>query len=54
MIYELVQGHRFQDMTTTIQSEHIIALCSLVASTQRCYGLWRLREVNSGMGISFH
>ncbi|KAK7318364.1 hypothetical protein RJT34_03063 [Clitoria ternatea] len=39
------QGHHFKDMSKMIQSEQIVAFCSLIASIQRCYGLWRMQEV---------
>ncbi|KAF7834080.1 tyrosyl-DNA phosphodiesterase [Senna tora] len=44
LILYVSEGHLFQDIKK-MQSEHIVALCSLVASIQRCYGLWRLQEV---------
>lgn len=40
-----MQGPHFQDISRMMQPEHVIALCSLVASVQRCSGLWRLQEV---------
>lgn len=40
-----LQGHHFQDMSKMMQSEQIVAFCSLIASVQRCYGIWRLQEV---------
>ncbi|XVF54816.1 hypothetical protein PTKIN_Ptkin05aG0212200 [Pterospermum kingtungense] len=39
------KGPRFLDMSKTIQAQNIAALCSLIASVQRCTGLWRLQEV---------
>lgn len=33
-------------MSKMMQSEQIAAFCSLIASIQRHYGLWRLREVS--------
>lgn len=41
-----LQGHHFKDMSKMMQAEEIVAFCSLIASIQRCYGLWRLQEVN--------
>ena len=42
---ELLQGSNFEDIYKTLQPEHVIALCSLIASIQRPTGLWRLQEV---------
>lgn len=49
-----MQGHHFKDMSKMIQSEHIVSFCSLIASIERCYGLWRLQEVSGARpGRSF-
>jgi len=41
-------------MSKMMQSEQIAAFCSLIASIQRHYGLWRLQEVSSTkMGLLF-
>ena len=32
-----------------MQTEHILAFCSLVASIQRCTGIWRLEEVTAAL-----
>ncbi|XP_027341229.1 uncharacterized protein LOC113854452 isoform X2 [Abrus precatorius] len=45
LVLNVSEGHRFKDMSKMMQSEQIVALCSLIASIQRCYGLWRLQEV---------
>ncbi|XP_061369912.1 uncharacterized protein LOC133312686 [Gastrolobium bilobum] len=45
LILNVSEGHHFQDMSKMMQSDQIVALCSLIASIQRCYGLWRLQEV---------
>ncbi|KAL9274932.1 Tyrosyl-DNA phosphodiesterase 1-like protein, partial [Drosera capensis] len=45
LILHVSQGPNFQDMSKTMQPEHIVALCSLIASLERCTGLWRLEEV---------
>lgn len=49
----LGQGPYFPDISSLIQQEHLAALCSLVASVQRCVGLWRLEEVASGFWLFF-
>ncbi|WRX18222.1 Forkhead-associated (FHA) domain - like 5 [Theobroma cacao] len=38
-------GPRFFDLSKLMQAQNIVALCSLIASVQRCTGLWRLQEV---------
>lgn len=40
-----VQGPKFSDISKMMQIEHVVALSSLIASIQRCRGLWRLQEV---------
>ncbi|KAA3458191.1 Tyrosyl-DNA phosphodiesterase 1 [Gossypium australe] len=39
------KGPSFLDMSKMMQDQNIAALCSLIASVQRCTGLWRLQEV---------
>ncbi|MBA0604357.1 hypothetical protein Godav_017023 [Gossypium davidsonii] len=39
------KGPSFLDMLKMIQDQNFAALCSLIASVQRCTGLWRLQEV---------
>lgn len=41
----VMQGPTFSEIPRLICPEHYVSLCSLVASVQRCLGLWRLREV---------
>ncbi|QCD84925.1 uncharacterized protein LOC114178827 isoform X1 [Vigna unguiculata] len=45
LILNVSEGHYFKDMSKMMQSEHMVAFCSLIASTERCYGLWRLQEI---------
>ncbi|KAM3750737.1 hypothetical protein ACB098_04G056900 [Castanea mollissima] len=45
LILHVSQGPHFQDISRMMQPEHVIALCSLIASVRRCSGLWRLQEV---------
>ncbi|XP_050899427.1 uncharacterized protein LOC127106180 isoform X2 [Lathyrus oleraceus] len=45
LILNVSEGPHFRDMSKMMQSEQIAAFCSLIASIQRHYGLWRLREV---------
>ncbi|XP_059638737.1 uncharacterized protein LOC132281011 isoform X2 [Cornus florida] len=45
LILYLSQGPSFSDISKVMQPEHVPAICSLVASIQRCTGLWRLQEV---------
>ncbi|KAK7291502.1 hypothetical protein RIF29_06698 [Crotalaria pallida] len=45
LVLNVSEGHQFQDISKMMLSEHIIAFSSLVASIQRCHGLWRLQEV---------
>ncbi|CAK7336886.1 unnamed protein product [Dovyalis caffra] len=40
-----MRGPCFPDMMRLMQTEHVLAFCSLVASVQRCTGLWRMEEV---------
>ncbi|KAJ7945195.1 Tyrosyl-DNA phosphodiesterase [Quillaja saponaria] len=41
------QGCHFRDIARMMQPEHVVSFCSLIASVQRCSGLWRLQEVLS-------
>ncbi|XP_010546119.1 PREDICTED: uncharacterized protein LOC104818293 isoform X2 [Tarenaya hassleriana] len=41
----VLQGVSFSDMSKLIQPLHAVALCSLIASLQRCIGMWRLQEI---------
>ncbi|GMI76650.1 hypothetical protein like AT5G07400 [Hibiscus trionum] len=45
LILHVSQGPSFLDMSKTMQDQNIAAICSLIASIQRCTGLWRLQEV---------
>ncbi|XWS51535.1 hypothetical protein CRYUN_Cryun12cG0184400 [Craigia yunnanensis] len=45
LILHVSQGPSFLDISKTMQAQNIAALCSLIASVQRCTGLWRLQEV---------
>ncbi|KAL7179760.1 hypothetical protein ACSBR1_043042 [Camellia fascicularis] len=47
MILYVSQGPTFSDISKVVQSEHVSAICLLVASIQRSTGLWRLQEVLS-------
>ncbi|CAL5444298.1 unnamed protein product [Camellia sinensis] len=47
MILYVSQGPAFSDISKVVQSEHVSAICSLVASIQRSTGLWQLQEVLS-------
>ncbi|KAL2342846.1 hypothetical protein Fmac_004131 [Flemingia macrophylla] len=51
LILNVSEGHHFKDMPKMMQSEQVAAFCSLIASIQRCYGLWRLQEVNGASSI---
>lgn len=42
----LVQGPNFSNISKAEQPAYMSAICSLVASIQRCAGLWRLHEVH--------
>uniref|UniRef100_A0A7N0ZQX6 FHA domain-containing protein n=1 Tax=Kalanchoe fedtschenkoi TaxID=63787 RepID=A0A7N0ZQX6_KALFE len=39
------QGPHFSNLSKMMQVEHAVAFCSLIASIQKCLGLWRLQEV---------
>ncbi|KAI4343525.1 hypothetical protein L6164_010864 [Bauhinia variegata] len=45
LVLYVSRGQHFQDISKMMQPEHMVAICSLIASTQRCYGVWRLQEV---------
>ncbi|XP_077212340.1 forkhead-associated domain-containing protein / FHA domain-containing protein [Tasmannia lanceolata] len=45
LILYVSQGRNFSEIPSLIQPDHIAAICSLLASIQRCVGLWRLQEV---------
>ncbi|KAI3943618.1 hypothetical protein MKX01_039246 [Papaver californicum] len=45
LILYVAQGPKFHEISTLIKPAHIAAICSLLASLQRCSGIWRLREV---------
>ncbi|XP_058102663.1 uncharacterized protein LOC131246493 [Magnolia sinica] len=45
LILYVSQGPNFSEISRFIQPEHVPAICSLLASVQRCVGLWRLQEV---------
>ncbi|KAJ0233830.1 Forkhead-associated domain-containing protein / FHA domain-containing protein [Hirschfeldia incana] len=45
LMLHVLQGVSISDMSKLIQPHHVIALSSLMASLQRCTGIWRLQEV---------
>ncbi|KAK9734174.1 hypothetical protein RND81_04G120400 [Saponaria officinalis] len=45
LVLHVSQGPSFQELTKTMKAEQIVPFCSLIASLQRCTGLWRLEEV---------
>ncbi|CAI9113790.1 OLC1v1014469C4 [Oldenlandia corymbosa var. corymbosa] len=45
LILYVSQGPCFSSFSESMTSQHGTALCSLIASIQRCVGLWRLHEV---------
>lgn len=45
LILYVAQGPKFHEISTLIKPVHVAAICSLLASVQRCSGIWRLREV---------
>ncbi|KAJ8478713.1 hypothetical protein OPV22_022440 [Ensete ventricosum] len=47
LLVSVSEGPTFSEIPGLICPEHYVSLCSLVASVQRCLGLWRLREVLS-------
>lgn len=40
-----LQGPSFSAISEIIRGEHVSAICTLIASLQRCWGIWRLQEV---------
>lgn len=44
LILQVSQGPTFEEISNMMQLEHAMALCSLLASVQRCTGLWRLEQ----------
>ncbi|KAJ4824263.1 hypothetical protein Tsubulata_031292, partial [Turnera subulata] len=44
LILRVTKGPRFPDMMGLMQSEHVVAFSSLIASIRRFTGLWRLQE----------
>ncbi|CAM8912602.1 unnamed protein product [Rhodiola kirilowii] len=42
---QVAQGPQFSKLSRMMHIEHVVALCSLIASIPRCAGLWRLQEV---------
>ncbi|KAH9705767.1 FHA domain-containing protein [Citrus sinensis] len=51
LILHVSQGPKFSDISKMMQIEHVVALSSLIASIQRCRGLWRLQEVLGSSSI---
>lgn len=49
----LFQGVSISDMSKLIQPHHVVALSSLIASLQRCTGIWRLQEVSLMTSCAF-
>ncbi|MCD7458160.1 hypothetical protein HAX54_037425 [Datura stramonium] len=47
LILHVSQGPSFSAISEIIRAEHVSAICSLIASLQRCWGIWRLQEVLS-------
>ncbi|KAF5184500.1 forkhead-associated domain-containing protein / FHA domain-containing protein [Thalictrum thalictroides] len=45
LILYVSQGPRFSEIPSLLQAEHVVSICSLIASLQRCVGLSRLQEV---------
>ncbi|KAJ8536135.1 hypothetical protein K7X08_034536 [Anisodus acutangulus] len=45
LILHISQGSSFSAISEVIRAEHFSAICSLIASLQRCWGIWRLQEV---------
>ncbi|XP_044493341.1 uncharacterized protein LOC123216821 isoform X2 [Mangifera indica] len=45
LMLHVLQGPHFSDMSKMMQPQHVVALSSLIASIQRCRGIWRLQEV---------
>ncbi|KAL9156493.1 hypothetical protein ABFS82_09G080600 [Erythranthe guttata] len=45
LILYVYAGPSFSTISEVTELEYVTAICSLVASSQRCAGLWRLKEV---------
>ncbi|KAH0895500.1 hypothetical protein HID58_045068 [Brassica napus] len=45
LMLHVLQGVSISEMPKLINPHHVVALCSLIASLQRCTGIWRLQEV---------
>lgn len=45
IVFGPFQGPSFSKLSEAMRVDHVSAVCSLVASIQRCIGLWRLQEV---------
>ncbi|XP_048603106.1 uncharacterized protein LOC106422624 [Brassica napus] len=45
LMLHVLHGVSISEMSKLIQPHHVVALCSLIASLQRCTGIWRLQEV---------
>ncbi|XP_049396510.1 uncharacterized protein LOC125860570 isoform X1 [Solanum stenotomum] len=45
LILHVSQGPSLSVIAEIIRAEHFSAICSLIASLQRCWGIWRLQEV---------
>ncbi|XP_010491356.1 PREDICTED: uncharacterized protein LOC104768947 isoform X2 [Camelina sativa] len=45
LMLHVLQGVTISDVSKLVQPNHVVALCSLIASIQRCTGIWRLQEV---------
>ncbi|XP_019084378.1 PREDICTED: uncharacterized protein LOC104709893 [Camelina sativa] len=45
LMLHVLQGVAISDVSKLIQPNHVVALSSLIASIQRCTGIWRLQEV---------
>ncbi|XP_027771743.1 uncharacterized protein LOC107012650 isoform X4 [Solanum pennellii] len=45
LILHVSQGPSLSVIAEVIRAENVSAICSLIASLQRCWGIWRLQEV---------
>ncbi|KAJ8553534.1 hypothetical protein K7X08_024212 [Anisodus acutangulus] len=45
LILHVSQGPSFSAISEVIRAEHVSAICSLIASLQRCWGIWQLQEL---------
>lgn len=54
LIFEFKQGPNFFNISRSIQPEHFVPLCSLLATVQRHMGIWRLQEVNHWVLTKYH